>query len=42
MVMLTIIMWLVLRSWHGVAFTLFVTIGGVSITYGVMAAFHVG
>jgi uncharacterized protein len=32
-----VIMWLVLRSWHGVFFTMFVVMVAVSVTYGAMA-----
>jgi hypothetical protein len=41
MVVLTIIMFLVLRSWHGVLFTMFVAMGSVSVTFGTMALFGV-
>ena len=34
--LLTIIMFLVLRSWHGVVFTMFVVMCTVSVTYGLM------
>ena len=37
MVVLVVIMFLVLRSWHGVFFTMFVTMSSVSVTYGIMS-----
>lgn len=41
MIVLVVIMFLVLRSWHGVLFTMFVTMCSVAVTYGVMALFGV-
>lgn len=37
MVVLVVIMFLVLRSWHGVLFTMFVTMSSVAVTYGIMS-----
>ncbi|HWU87719.1 MAG TPA: MMPL family transporter [Kofleriaceae bacterium] len=41
MVVLVVIMFLVLRSWHGVIFTMFVALSSVSVTYGIMSLFGV-
>jgi predicted RND superfamily exporter protein len=41
MMVLVVIMFLVLRSWHGVFFTMFVTMCSVAVTYGVMSLFGV-
>lgn len=41
MVVLVIIMFLILRSWHGVVFTMFVAMCSVAVTYGAMSLFGV-
>jgi predicted RND superfamily exporter protein len=41
MAVLIVIMFLVLRSWHGVFFTMFVATSSVAVTYGLMTLFGV-
>jgi predicted RND superfamily exporter protein len=40
-IVLILISFLVLRSWHGVAFTMFVAMASVAVTYGAMATFGI-
>lgn len=41
MVVLIVVMFLVLRSWHGVIFTMFVATSALAVTFGTMALFGV-